>query len=74
MVKQFTVREKGPYSEFLWSYFPAFGLNTDQKTSNKDTFHSVKTDTNQTILQYKSIDSFLLDGEINLKRVNNCKT
>ena len=25
-----TLLEKGPYSEFFWSVFPAFGLNTER--------------------------------------------
>ena len=33
--------EKCPYLEFFGPYFPAFGLNTNQKNSNMDTFHAV---------------------------------
>ena len=35
-----TLREKCLYSELFWSYFPAFGLNTDQNT---DTFHVLRS-------------------------------
>ena len=36
ILKYFTLHEKCPYSEFFWSLFPAFVLNTentDQKNS-----------------------------------------
>ena len=38
------LREKSPYSELFWSYFPAFGLCgkiRTRKTPNMDTFHTV---------------------------------
>ena len=35
-VRRPTLREKCPYSEFFWSVFSAFGLNTERLRENKD--------------------------------------
>ena len=56
MVKQFTLREKGPYSEFLWSVFSR--IRTEYGPENFKYGHFS--------VEIKSTDSFLLDREITL--------